>query len=230
MDVRQYLKTACPACKGTFEYPTDYYGEDQACPLCGELVRLVPRPMLIRREFSLLVNNAENGPFSFNQVAEQYRTGALTLDSMYRVLPSEKWNSVRELQLDASDAFNLNEIPVYVKFPTLSYPVGPYSFLEVIKKLETTEVTPECFFWWPTLLFWIDFDVLKMTFESETNQTVADNLERSLRDLTQTEPPPFEIRKSSTGVSVDTFTTTLGSYLGLCVGVILILILIKGCT
>ena len=229
-DARQFLRTACPSCKDKFEYPADYYGDIQPCPHCGSSVRLVPRPMLMPREFSLLVNGEEKGPFSFVQILEMFKSAGLTLDSMCRVLPSREWISARELRLDASDAFNANEIPVYVKRPTLAYPLGPYSFLELQKEIEAGRVTPECQFWWPTVGFWIDFKALEMVLASETNPELARKLERSIRDDNRHEPPPFSAIKYSTSVNADSFADSCGGFLALFALVIIALCLLRGCS
>ena len=229
-DPREFLHTACPSCKEKFEYPADSYGDTQPFPHCGSSVRLVPRPMLMRREFFLLVNGEAKGPFSFVQISEMFKSGGLTLDSICRVLPGGEWIAARELRLDASDAFNVNEIPVYVKRPMLSYPLGPYSFLELQKEIEAGRVTPECQFWWPTVGFWIDFKVLQMALASETNPELAEKLGRSIRNDNQYEPPPFSAIKYSTSVNADSFADSCGGFLGLFMLVIIVLFMLKGCS
>ena len=182
------------------------------------------------REFLLRVNGEEKGPFSFVQISEMFKSGGLTLDSMCRVLPRREWISVRELRLDASDAFDANEIPVYVKRPALSYPLGPYSFLELKNEIEAGRVTPECQFWWPTVGFWIDFKVLQMVFASETNPELAQNLERSIRNVNRCEPPAFSAIKYSTSVNADSFANSCGGFMGLFFLTVVVLLLLKACS
>lgn len=145
-DIRQYLRTACPHCKSIFEFPSDYYGESQPCPHCQTHVQFVPRPALTLREYELTIDDKRTGPFAFDQFVEMYKPGRVTLNSTCRILPGTEWRSVRELRLDDPDAKPANQLIFYVKTPELSYPLGPFSFLKLVTKMEQRKIPPESLF------------------------------------------------------------------------------------
>lgn len=195
-DISEFLKTACPYCTDVFEFPSTHYAENHPCPLCARPVNLVPRPKMTPREYELHNDKGCKGPFSFSQVQEQWKTGNINLNSMYRILPSKEWCSVKMLKLDASDAAVMNELSVYVKFPNLNYPKGPYSFIEIMEEVKGQRINSNCSFWWPGMAYWIDFDLMGLVFETESNPEIAKKLTANLCNDAQMEPPSFELTKS----------------------------------
>jgi DNA-directed RNA polymerase subunit RPC12/RpoP len=195
----EYLKMVCPHCEGVFEFPAEYYESSHPCPHCKNVARLVPRPSrLPPREYELFDGGVVSGPFLFAQVFERWKAGEVTLNSMYRFAPNSDWQSIRQLKLNAygtqEEALFENEVIVYVKFPNLAYPKGPYSFRE-LAQLEKHKLS-NCLFWWPTITYWIDSTLLAMVDESEKNlrngnPELSNRLVKTIQNPAQMEPPAF---------------------------------------
>lgn len=202
----EHLTTICPHCKGKIKYLATSYGNACPCQHCGKTMRLTPGPCFPAREYEILEGDSLRGPYSFGQVLEQWKTGRVNLNSTYRIVPETEWRSVRELGLSALglDASNTrwltaaNEIPYYVKSPQLSYPRGPFTFLELKREAEAGGISPSCLFWFPTIGYWLDYELMVVISELEIHPHAAltKELESNLRNLEQREPPPFHFKKS----------------------------------
>ena len=247
-DEIEYLKMVCPRCEGVFEFPVDYYESSHPCPLCKDVVRLVPRPThLPPREYELFDGGVVSGPFLFAQVFERWKAGKVTLNSLYRFAPNSEWQSIRQLKLNAygtqEEALFENEVMVYVKFPNLGYPKGPYSFRE-LAQLEKHKLS-DCLFWWPTITYWIDNRLMAMVDESEKNlrngnPALSNRLVTTIQNPAQMEPPALSRVMSGKDVISASYMKPgtpeynhdmrVGCFWGFVVICIVIFYFLKGCS
>jgi hypothetical protein len=235
----EHLKTICPHCKRRVEYPPDSYGNVSPCPNCSQQMGLVPGPCFPTRDYEIIERDSLRGPFSFGQVVEQWKSGRINLNSKYRVAPDADWRSVRELGLETlgTDSSNVdwltvaNEIPFYIKSPQVLYPEGPYTFLELKREAEAGRIPASCLFWFPTMGYWLDFELIRVLIRLEIHPKPAfankfeKMLESILRNWEQRVPPPFHVKKTWRGVNTLIWMKIVGLFALAVIGLVLVMLL-----
>jgi hypothetical protein len=185
-DTQNFVRTVCPRCSGAFEFPADYFGEQQPCPHCKVEVRLAPRVNLESEHFDVRLAGQQSGPFSLAQIHHQWQTAALNTLTEVRSTLNGDWFPITDLRLDSTGWKSENTPRFLISEEPTAGIIGPFSTNELKRRLPSFSKTA-CF-WCPGLSHWTDAAGISSELERDANP-----------DAQPDEPPAYSKFRSKAG-------------------------------
>jgi hypothetical protein len=225
----------CPMCKREVDYQMSKDGIVPFCNNCNVSFLSGINPANVIHEHKMnsgvpdhlddtkyLVNNNNDilGPFTLGQLIGIWRRGTVNASASYWTDRDKSWRQLNELKLDESDAETMNTRVFQVYDPNKSTVIGSFSMIDIIRHIKMGEITSDCWFWWTSIRYWLNFDMLKMSLAKDEN--IEYNLNRSLYDATQLTPPPLDRRWTEGKQLVNNISSCIISVIGIIIALFII--------
>ena len=164
-----------------------------------------------------------SGPFTLPQMIHLWRIGQIPADAQFYTEADAVWQPISTLKLDASDAEEMNARIWRVLTPERSI-IGPFSSLELLAMLGDERISPLSKFWFPSLKYWIDSNLLQEVFDPNSEDYLA-----SLRDMSQVTPPAIHQQETALGHEFTSICSGLGQIVGYIILIVIAIFALKSC-